>query len=116
MSAKNERMVTRDWTWFTDYGYFWSKWTINVEGGNEVEVGVGMKIGGKPRGGRFKVKGHYEFTTYGIGAIHVRTTDPLNACTVRVDQGEAGTIPVHSDPSNLKAALELARKLYRTIK
>jgi len=111
VADKNERIVTRDWSWFTDYAYWKAEWTINVEAGHEVEVGVGVKFRGKPRGGRFKVSGHNEFTTRGLGAIHVRTTDPNDACTVRIDLGDAGVIPVYSDPSLLKAALDRLKTL-----
>jgi hypothetical protein len=100
-NAEVEKTVGKQWVWFTDYAYLYSEWTFNVEGGCHVEVAGGMKIGGKPRGSNYIVFGgkHRVITTWGIGAIHVRTTTAFDACRVRMDQGDVGAITIYSDPS-----------------
>ena len=90
-----ENYVGSKWTWLTDYGYLYAAWTLNVEDGREVQVGMGLSIGGVPRGEKITVRGHKTFRTVGIGAIHVRARDGLGECMVRLDQGDVGLIPIY---------------------
>ncbi len=91
--AKTKEVGTK-WTHLTDYAYLYSEWTLNAESGRKCEVGVGVKIGGKPRGGRHKFSEHILVETYGIGAIHVRVLEGETPCLIRLDQGDAGAIPL----------------------
>lgn len=91
--AKKE--IGSDWTWFTDYIYAYSTWTLNVEHGRRCEVGTGIKFRGKPRGEKKSFTTHTKFTTVGIGAIHVRVTDGKGPCMVQLDQGDVGTVPIY---------------------
>lgn len=91
-----ERIVGSDWTWFTDYAYLSAEWTLNVEDGCELEVGTGIKAFGKPRGSKHRFSRHYQFTTWGIGAIHVRAIGG-KPCRARLDQGDVGALPILRD-------------------
>lgn len=91
-----KRTVGAQWTWLTDYIYFSADWTIKVQSECEVEVGTGISFKGKPRGSRWRVRGNAQFTTYGMGAIHVRATNGNVECAIRLDQGDVGAITVFS--------------------
>lgn len=99
MKEPLEKLVGKRWVWLTDYAYFSAVWTIQCESGRKVEVGTGISILGKPRGGILKCRGYLNFETMGIGAIHVRVVDGQGDCAVRLDQGEVAAIDVYSDPS-----------------
>lgn len=101
-----ERVVGSAWQWFTDYAYFSSEWTVNASPGCDLEVGFGMKVGGKPRGGIHKFQSYFHSKVYGIGAVHVRRIGGDERCLVRVELGDVGPITIYSDPSVLGAAWE----------
>lgn len=88
------RMVSDGWTWFADYAFAYTIFTINVPVGREVEVGTGISFQGRPRGARHRVRRHKKIITFGLGAVHVRVIDGRGLCKVRVDQGAAGLIPI----------------------
>lgn len=90
--------VNVQWTWFTDYAYSTATWTLNAPDGRRLEVGMGIKAFGKPLGEHRKFQRHVVFTTVGIGSIHVRVLDGKGPCTVQLDQGDAGVIPVYPPP------------------
>lgn len=90
-----QKDVGTSWTWLTDYAYATAEWTLNTEDGCSVEVGTGIKAFGKPRGSVHTFTGHYRFTTWGIGAIHVRSARGSTVCRVRLDQGDVGAITVY---------------------
>jgi hypothetical protein len=94
-----EKSVGREWVWFTDYAYFYSDWTLNGESGCRFEAGFGIKAFGKPRGGIKPFTTYLFFTTWGIGAVHVRRIDGDEACRVWLEQGDAGAISIYSDSS-----------------
>ncbi len=87
-----------DWTWFADYGAVMIEWTIHCPGTRKCEVGMGMKILGEPQGERIKFSGTQEFTTVGIGAIHVRVDDGKWICPVQLDQGKVGAVTIIDKP------------------
>jgi hypothetical protein len=89
-----QKTVGSNWEWFTDYVYVTAKWTLNAESGRHLEVGLGIKAFGRPRGERVRFRDHVEFTTVGVGAIHVRVIDRKGPCVVQLDQGEVGLIRV----------------------
>jgi hypothetical protein len=101
----HEALVGTDWVWFTDYGYLSAEWTLNAEEGCDLEVGAGIKVGGKPRGSIYRFSGYKTITTWGIGAIHVRAVDGVAPCLVRVDEGRVRLIGVYSDPSVVKGVI-----------
>ena len=93
-----QKQVGRRWKWFTDYAYASAEWTLNAPADRELEVGMGIKAFGKPRGERRRFTGHVSFTTIGIGAIHVRVVDTHGPCLVQLDQGDVGAIPIYPLP------------------
>jgi len=105
-----ERDVSDQWTWFSDYYYISSEWTLNGESGCHFELGTGISIFGKPRGGITPFTGRYTFTVWGVGAIQVRVPKGQFPCRVRLDQGNVSAISVYSDPSLVKSAVEDAKK------
>lgn len=105
-----EKEVTDKWTWFTNYYYFSSEWTLNAEVGRQLEVGLGISVFGKPRGGIHKFSQYYTFTAYGAGAIKVRVIDGKGPCMVRLDGGKVEAIPLYGDPSLVGAAIDDANK------
>ena len=93
--AKTEtKNVTDQWTWFSDYVAGIGSWTVNCPENRQCEVGMGVKLFGAPRGERIPFHGCKEFTTLGLGAIHVRVTDGRGVCPVRLDEGHIGTIKI----------------------
>lgn len=88
------RLIGSDWTWVTDYVYAYSRWTLSAEHGRDCEVGMGVKVLGRPRGQRKRFRDYVQFTTIGIGAVHVRTRDGRGPCMVQLDQGEVKPITV----------------------
>lgn len=90
------RDVSADWTWLSDYVYLWSDWTLNCPADRTCQVGMGIFAFGEPRGEKIRFSGHQKITSIGVGAIHVRTVDGKGPCTVRLDQGDVGLIPIIS--------------------
>ena len=88
------KLVGNGWTWFTDYAYAYSEWTLNAEPARQCEVGLGLKAFGKPLGQRKRFSGHVKVTSLGIGAVHARVVDGKGSCLVRLDQGDAGAISI----------------------
>jgi hypothetical protein len=88
------KVVSDQWTWFADYGLAYAEWTVNCPGDRRCQVGMGIMVGGTPRGEKISFSPTAEFTTIGVGAIHVRVDDGGPPCNVRLDQGKVGTIPV----------------------
>jgi hypothetical protein len=86
--------VSSDWTWMSDYVFAWAQWTVNCPTDRECQVGKGIKMFGEPRGEKIHFSGYCEFTTIGVGAIHVRTTDGKGPTSVRLDQGKVGLVPI----------------------
>lgn len=111
-NAEEQKTVGKSWVWFTDYAFFYSEWTFNVESGCNVEVGAGMSIGGKPRGSTYIVRGgtYRVITTWGVGALHARTTTEFESCRVRMDQGDVGLISVYSEPGLTDTAASAAKE------
>ena len=91
--------VGEDWTWLQDYAFIYADWTINCPTDRRCQVGMGIMLFGEPRGEKIRFSGFREFTTLGIGAIHVRIDDHRGPCTVRLDSGKVGLIPIISDTS-----------------
>ena len=91
--------VGDDWTWFQDYGFAWAQWTVNCPAGRTCQVGMGVKVFGQPRGEKIRFSPTKEFTTIGIGAIHVRVVDGRGPCKVRLDRGKVGLIPIYDGPA-----------------
>jgi hypothetical protein len=115
-AAPAERAVGTDWVWFTDYAYLHSEWTLNAQAGCELEVGVGMKVRGKPRGAIRRFSGHITLTAWGIGAVHVRAMSGMAPCVVRVEQGVSAPIGVYSDPSLLQGVIRDGVIVYDTVR
>lgn len=88
-----EYSVNDRWTLLTKYVYFYSTWTLNIPDGRECQVGVGFKMGGKPRGERKRFTKYTGISTFGGGGIYVRSIDGKGPCKVRLDQGDVGRIP-----------------------
>lgn len=99
------RIVSDQWTWFTDYVFLWANWTVNCEAGRQCQVGMGIFTGGEPRGEKIRFGPHKQFTTVGVGAIHIRVVDGKGPCTVRLDQGKVGLIPIINTPIDLEVGL-----------
>lgn len=104
-----QHMVGNDWRWFTDYAYWSSVWTLNVQPRCPVEVGVGIMAFGSPLGGTHRFSLYYRFIVYGVGAIYVRTINRGQRCTVRIDMGSIAAIPIYGKPSLLEAAEDSAK-------
>lgn len=111
-AAPEQKLVGTEWVWFTDYAYLTSEWTLNAEEGCSLQVGTGMKIGGTPRGQVRTFAGHVKFTTWGIGAVHVRAIGGMAPCTVRIDQGSVQALGVYSDPSLIRGLIRDGRIVY----
>jgi len=90
------KIAEENWTWFQDYAFFQAEWTVNSPD-RTCQVGMGMMLFGEPRGEKVRFSGFKEFTTVGMGAIHVRAVDGRGRCKVRLDQGKVGLIPIISD-------------------
>jgi hypothetical protein len=105
-----EKDVGTDWKWFTDYAYWSSDWTLNVQAGCDVEVGFGVMAFGNPLGGRRQFKTYYQLRLYGVGAIHVRVVNGTSPCRVRLDIGNVSPIPVYGNPSVVKGAVSDVEK------
>jgi hypothetical protein len=88
------RQATNEWTWYSDYAYLWAKWTVTCEEGRQCQVGMGVFVAGEPRGEKIRFGPHKEFITVGIGSVHVRMVDGKGPCTVRLDEGAVGLIPI----------------------
>lgn len=95
MSEALWKSVGAQWTWLAEYVYLSSRWTINAEPGRTLEVGMGVRVFGQPRGQKKRFTSIVHFTTVGLGSIHVRVTDEGGPCLVRLDQGKVGLITVH---------------------
>ncbi|MGH1429380.1 MAG: hypothetical protein ACRBEE_15700 [Arenicella sp.] len=87
--------VGKEWVWFADYAFPYSKWTIICEEGRICEVGMGISFRGRPRGFKEKFSKITTVTTIGLGAIKVRTVDGLGDCKVSVEQGNHGYFPIY---------------------
>ena len=87
-----EYTVDENWTLLTKYIYLKATWTLNIEPGRQCKVGVGLKMGGKPRGERKRFEKHTTITTFGGGGVYVRVTDGKGPCRVRLDLGDVGII------------------------
>ena len=98
MSKSQSKNVGDDWTWFADYGGAVSNWTVNCPASRNCEVGMGIMLFGKPRGEKIPFQGVKEFSTIGIGAIHVRVLDGKGSCPVRLDEGSVGLINLPDIP------------------
>ncbi len=98
MTKTVTKNVTDQWTWFSDYAAATVNWTVNCPTNRQCQVGKGVKIFGTPRGEKIGFSGVKEFTTLGIGAIHVRVTDGRGVCPVRVDEGNIGLINLPDIP------------------
>jgi hypothetical protein len=114
-SPPKERVVGSGWHWFSDYAYFSSEWTVNASPGCNLEVGFGMKVGGKPRGNIFGFTTYFRGKAYGVGAVHVRRVGGDKHCIVRVELGDVGAIPIYGDPSILKGVADDAAAAARAI-
>jgi hypothetical protein len=88
--------VSESWTWFEDYVYAWANWTINCPPDRQCQVGMGVFTLGEPRGEKIRFSGAREFTTVGLGSIHVRVVDGKGICKVRLDHGRVGLVPIIS--------------------
>ena len=104
-NTEGEKYVGTEWVWFTDYVYFLSEWTLEAESGCNLEVGVGVKFRGKPRGSITQFTGLYQFRTYGFGAIHVRAVSGRAPCLVRLGQGHVEAVGLYSNPSVIKGVI-----------
>jgi hypothetical protein len=98
MAKSEQKNVTEQWTWFADYAGAIGQWTVNCPSNRDCEVGMGVKLFGKPQGEKIPFQGTREFTTVGIGAIHVRVRDGKGVCPVRPDEGRIGTINLPDIP------------------
>jgi len=94
-----QKMVHKEWTWFTDYVYHTATWTVNAPPHRRLEVGMGIKAFGKPRGERRKFQHYLTFTTVGLGAVHVRVIDGDEPCLVELIQGDAKDVTLYPLPS-----------------
>ena len=90
----NTRVVGDGWTWLADYLFAKADWTLNCEPGRTCQVGMGIFFLGEPRGEKKRFTGHTDIWTLGIGAIHVRVVDGRGPCSVRLDLGKFGTLPI----------------------
>lgn len=93
-----EKLVGRQWTWFSDYAYFEAQWSVGAPPSRDLEVGIGIKAFGHPRGGRFRFRQALTFSTRGLGAIHVRLVDGGPPCVVELQQGDASTLTLYPPP------------------
>ncbi len=90
-----DKLVHNDWTWLADYGFPYSEWTIHCEEGRKCRVGMGVSIGGKPRGERITFENHKTFFTVGVGAIKVKVADGQGDCLIKLKQGKHGYFPLY---------------------
>lgn len=97
MSEPIVKQVNSDWTWMSDYVFVYATWTVNCPADRECQVGMGVRMFGEPRGEKIRFSGFREFTTVGLGAIHVRCVDNKGPCAVRLDQGAVGLVPIVSE-------------------
>jgi hypothetical protein len=114
-ATEGQKYVGTEWTWFTDYAYWSADWSLDAEEDCELEVGLGMKVGEKKLGGTYRFSEHINFTTRGLGAIHVRAVSGYAPCLVRLGLGNAEAIPIYGDPSVLKGAIKDGRIVYDKI-
>jgi hypothetical protein len=105
-----EHAVGNGWQWFTDYAFFSSNWTFNVEPECPVEVGTGLMMFGRPLGGSHRFMRFYQVTVYGIGALHVRSVNQGQTCNVRLDMGDVSQITIYGSPSLLQGVLDAAKR------
>lgn len=98
MSKSEMRNVSDQWTWFSDYVAALGHWTVNCPVDRQCEVGMGVMAFGEPRGEKIPFQGGKQFTTLGVGAIHVRVRDGKGVCPVRLDEGSIGTINLPDIP------------------
>ncbi len=92
------KYVEKDWKWFEDYGFVYAEWTVNCPADRTCQVGMGINAFGEPRGEKIRFSGYQEFTTIGIGSIHIRVVDGQESCKVRLDRGKVGLIPIYDGP------------------
>lgn len=87
------KVINHDWTWLSEYIFAWAEWTIGCEDGRTCQVGMGIKAFGEPRGEKIRFGDKpINFTTIGIGSIHVRVVDGKGRCKVRLETGKVGLI------------------------
>ena len=79
-----EKKISDEWTWFLDYLFLYSKFTIFCEPGCQCKVGMGMKIFDEPRGERISFSSEIDIFTVGIGAIHVKSLSGKAECKARL--------------------------------
>jgi len=96
------RNVGDTWTWLQDYIHLWGTFTVNCEPGRRCRVGMGIFFAGNPRGQQIDFESYVKIFTIGIGAVHVRVIDGKGPCTVQVDPGDVGLIPVYHEDDPLK--------------
>lgn len=90
------------WTWFSDYVYSYSEWNITCPADRTVQVGMGVFIGGEPRGEKIAVSGSGVVKAIGIGAIYVRSYDRKGPCNVDVALKKGIPITIINCPSSMR--------------
>lgn len=86
--------VGRGWTKFEDYVYGWARYICYTPPGRRVQVGMGLHVGGEPRGEKIAITEQGDFTVIGIGSIHVRLYDDGPDCEVAITRDRAEGIPI----------------------
>ena len=86
--------VGTNWTWIEDYIFAYATYTVNCPEDRTCQVGMGVFAFGEPRGEKVKFSGVKKIVTIGAGALHVRAIDNKGPCTVRIDQGDVGLVPI----------------------
>ncbi len=90
-SSWHSRYVGADWVWFEDYAFAYAEYTLYCQENCECEVGMGMKIFGKPRGEIRRFSGVEEIFVVGLGAVHVRKIAGPDKCIAAFTPGKAST-------------------------
>jgi hypothetical protein len=87
------KLVGKNWAWFSDHAVSSIKYYVVIETGAKVVVGTGIKIFDKPRGSIITLSGEETVNAYGIGSIHIRSTDTSSA-KVCLNSGKAVPITI----------------------
>ena len=87
------KRVSKNWTWFEDYGYITATYTCFTPANRRVQVGMGVFAFGEPRGEKVAISEKGSFTVIGLGAIHIRIYDDGPDCEVAITQDSYVLVP-----------------------
>ena len=82
MSVTYKTIDGADWQWAETYVYGTATYLVACPPDRRVQVGMGIKAFGEPRGEKVRFSGEREITVVGAGQLHFRVDDGLGPCRI----------------------------------